>query len=83
MWMKTGERSICYVNKAPCTHVFQLRKYFYEKQLLITIEKSNISAEYGRGRGFRIISLNLGIELFKTHFLKLLSRGREMNRFVL
>lgn len=26
--------------KALCTHVFQLEKYCYEKQLFITIEKS-------------------------------------------
>lgn len=41
----------------------------------LPLKSQTFSAEYGRGRGFRTISLNLGIELFKMHFLKLLSRG--------
>lgn len=52
-WMKTEERSIWYFNKAPCAHVFQWRKYFYEKQLLTTIEKSDILSRIWQGEGLQ------------------------------
>lgn len=46
-----GGKSICSSNEVLCTHVFQLEKYFYEKQLFITIEKLNIFNRIARGGG--------------------------------
>lgn len=67
-----GRKAFAVLTK-PFVSIFQLEKYFYEKQLLITTEKSERRSEQNRA-GWWLEALSgswvwFG-ELFKMHFLK-------------
>lgn len=66
--MKHDRVTFAILTKLFVQRIFELKKYVYEKQLLIAIEKSDFA---GKGGCFQDCDLNMCLKSYRTYFLKL------------